>query len=335
MFSAGRVALFCFLCGVLTGHCAAEKQGRLELAGTNVVAFGTYPNTEERTAHVQVKNAGEGPLQIVRVVATCKCMRVDAYPRVLAPGETGEVAVAILKNEVAGAFDRVFFIESDGRSNRSVKVRITGFARPLFRVTCDAVTSLGPVAAGHVWTGHYTVAATETGLLLGAPSVQNRGARCDYTIRTNQQEKIVYEVTQAVTFEGEGPLESALVFPVLRKAGGSPLPVRLAVEAFRKRPINVVPDRIQIPQASVPFKRRLLLTVDAQTPLEPSKLSWKTELEGVEILPQVARNGKSLLLLLTFPAASPSAVSRTGRASIVFHYGDWSVGVPVQPEPRN
>jgi len=242
MYGAIRASLFCVTCAILTGHCAEEKPGRIELIGTNVVALGTYPSSEERAAHVQIKNTGGGPLRVVHVVTTCKCMRVDAYPRVLAPGEKGEVSVSILANEVAGTFDRVFFIECDDPANRCLKIRIEGYAKPLFLVTCDAKTALGAVDAGLVWTGKYTVAATEAGISLGAPTVQNRGTRCDYSIRTNLQERIVYEVTRTVTFEGDGVLESTLVFPVQRKEGGNPWPVRLAVEAVRKRPVNVPPD---------------------------------------------------------------------------------------------
>jgi hypothetical protein len=329
MCKAAGAAIVFLLGGVLTGHCAAEQHGRLSLVGTNTVSLGTFPNTEERAARVQIRNSGEGTLKVERVVATCRCLRVDAYPRLLAPGETGDVVVAIVKNEVAGAFERVFFIESDDPSNRSVKVRVEGFAKPLFLVTCDAATWLGPVDVGQVWTGRYTVAATEAGFMLGSPSKENRGARCDYAIRTNRQEKVSYEVTLSVTFEGDGFLESALVFPVLRKAGEPPLPVRLVVQAVRKRYITAEPDHIQAPQTPVPFKRRLLLSVDFPTPLEADNLRWKTDLQGIEVLPQVTQNGKGFLVTLVFPAGIHSTLARLENAEIVFQYGDRSVGVPV------
>lgn len=330
MHGSIRAAFICLVCGALTGYCADGKPGRMELVGTNVVALGTYPNTEDRAVRVQIKNVGEGALRVERVVTTCKCMRVDAYPHVLAPGEKGDVAVTILANEVAGVFDRVFFIEGDDPVNRSIKVKIEGNAKPLFSVTCDAQTALGPVEAGLVWTGRYTVAATEAAIFLGPPTVQNRGTRCDYSIRTNQQAQIVYEVTHVVTFEGDGIMESVLLFPVLRKEGEKPWPVRLFVEAVRKRPIKVVPDRIQVAAAAVPVKRRLLLTIESPAPLELSKLSWKTELEGVEILPQLSKSGKGFFINLTFPGAVLSKINSALGAKIVFQYDKWVIEVPVQ-----
>jgi hypothetical protein len=92
------------LCFAAVGR-AEEGRGRIAFAGTNTVALGEYPNYEDRTGRVRVTNAGDGPLGITRVLTTCACLRVDGFPRSLKPGETGEVAVAITKYGVAGAFE--------------------------------------------------------------------------------------------------------------------------------------------------------------------------------------------------------------------------------------
>ncbi len=315
---------------VLTGLCAEEQRGQMELLGTNVVSLGTYPNTEDRVVRVQLKNIGASPLRIVRVVMTCKCMKLGAFPEVLAAGETGDVYVTIAKNELAGAFEKIFIIESDDSVTRSIKVKIAGYAKPLFLVTCDAKTALGPVDPGTVWTGKFTVAATEAGISLGSPAIQDRGAQSDYTTRTNRQDGLVYEVARTVTFHGEGILESALVFPILRVDGGTSLPVRLMVEAVRKRPIKAVPDRIQVSLTAVPLKRRLLLTIDSATPLELGKLSWKTNVEGLEVQPQLSKSGKGFMVTLTFPAASVSTICNAGGEKMTFLYGDWPIDVPIQ-----
>lgn len=115
----------------LLGLGAEERMGQAVLLGTNVVAIGRYPSTEERTARVKIQNAGQGALRIVHVVATCKCMRVDAYPRSLAPGETGEVAVSIKRDEISGVFERSFFIETDDPGTRLMKIKVTGEATVL------------------------------------------------------------------------------------------------------------------------------------------------------------------------------------------------------------
>ena len=121
----------------LLGFGAEEKTGQAVLLGTNVVSIGRYPNTEERTVRVKIQNTGQGELRIVHVIATCKCMRVDAYPSALAPGETGEVAVSIKRDEVSGVFERSFFIETDDPGTRLMKIKITGEATALGNATAE------------------------------------------------------------------------------------------------------------------------------------------------------------------------------------------------------
>lgn len=132
--------------GVLMALCAGsallvsgaeEKTGQAVLLGTNAVSVGRYPCTEERTARVKIQNAGQGELRIVHVIATCKCMRVDAYPNTLAPGETGEVAVSLKRDEVSGVFERSFFIETDDPDTRLIKIKVTGEAAALGNVNAE------------------------------------------------------------------------------------------------------------------------------------------------------------------------------------------------------
>lgn len=330
MFGSRLLVFAAAVCSLLAARGAEEKVGRIELEGTNVVDLGTYPNTEDRMARVQIRNAGTAPLAISRIVTTCKCMRVDAFPPLLEPGASGEVAVSIKKNELAGAFERVFYVESADLQCPSLKIRITGYAKPLFFVTCDAQTSLGPVDTGLVWTGKFTVAATETGLSLGGVAVQNLGTRCAFTIRTNQQALVSYEVGQQVTFEGPGLMECTLTFPVIRPNGEQAFPVRLTVEAVRKKPIRVVPDRILLSPASTPVRRRMLVTIDGGAPLEAERLSCKGAGEGVEMKVSLSKSGKAFLVDLTFSPDYIQALSTTAEAQISVKYGDYpAVNCPV------
>lgn len=318
-----RVAvLFLVTFAILSGHCAEMRHGHLKLVGTNVVALGTYPSADERTARVPIKNTGDGVLQIGRVLTTCKCMRVDGYPRKLGPGETGEVSVSILKNEVSGAFHRVFYIESDDPRNARVKVKIEGYAQPLFHVACDNKTALGPVEPGQVWTGKYTVAATETGLSLGTAAVQNRGARCEYSILTNQHDKVTYEVTQTVTFDGDGLLESVLLFPVRRSGKTETPPLRLEVTAFRNRPLRVVPDRLTLSISGRSVQHRFLVSVNCGGPADSKLVTCTSDWDGMGVSITRAPNSKNLFATLTFSEAYVKKLTTAGKGSISFKYGD-------------
>jgi hypothetical protein len=325
-FTFAVFAVFC----VLTGYGEGDKHGCIAFVGKNAVSLGTYPNTDDGTARIQIRNAGEGALQISRVLSTCKCLRIDGYPRSLAPGETGEVSATIVKNEIAGAFSHVFYIESDDPHNRRVMAKVEGNARPLFLIACDTKTLLGPVDAGLVWTGTYTVTATATGLSLGTATVQNRGTRCEYWVRTNAQEQAVYEVTQTVAFEGDGVLESVLFFPVCRPGGAESPPVRLAVTAIRRKALRAVPDRITLAPSQAPVKQRLLLALDVGGPVEAGRLSCKSDVEGMAFTATRAVNPKMLYVDLTFSAEYMGRLASTGADSIRIRYGDRDhIEVPV------
>ena len=331
MVGIKSMAVACWALMVWSGLGAEEKLGRMELLVTNVVSLGTYPNTEDRTARVQIKNTGRGPLQIEHVVTTCKCMRIDAYPHSLAPDESGEVAVTIMKNEVSGAFERIFFIESDDPVTRSIKIRIEGNAKPLFLVTCDAKTELGPVEVGQVWTGRYTVAAAEKGVSLGSPVARERGTRSAYTVTTNQAERLVYEVNQVVTFEGDGILESELLFPVLGEGRSGLMPVKLSVCGVRRASFRIAPDQMRISVSATDVKRRLMISVGDTLPPDVTLLSWRTVLEGVEVVPRVSKSGKGFLVDVTFPVACVERLRDLGHSELLFKYRNGpEVALPVQ-----
>lgn len=226
-----RILFFAFCCLACVGYCGSEKVGKLVLQGSDTINLGEYPGTEEKTARIPIKNAGESTLSVNRIVATCKCMRVDAYPATLAPGAEGEVAVSIMKNEVFGSFERVFFIESSDPDAPCVRVKIRGVATPLFTVTCEEKTDLGSVDVGKAWTGHYLIQARERGLSLGTATIQNQGTRCVFTIVTNLAERVSYHVTQTVTVEKPGVIKSTILFPVFGKQGETLAPVVLSVGA--------------------------------------------------------------------------------------------------------
>jgi hypothetical protein len=110
------------------GWGSEAQTGRMVLTGTNVVSLGTYPAAQERTARVAIRNVGKGELHLVHVIATCSCMRVDAFPETLVPGASGEIAVTLRGGELSGAFERVFYIETDDPDNRCLKVKVQGNA---------------------------------------------------------------------------------------------------------------------------------------------------------------------------------------------------------------
>lgn len=137
--STVRCLLFVLLWSLCLMAEGTEK-GCAVLIGTNVVALGTFPATEERAVCVKIKNAGEGDLKIEGVVLTCDCLRLDRWPKRVPSGKTGDVRVVVKKNELAGAFRRVFHVRTDDPKARLITIAVEGTATPPgFRVVPDQV----------------------------------------------------------------------------------------------------------------------------------------------------------------------------------------------------
>ena len=122
------VVIACMFFLALSGSGAEAKLGRAVLQGTNVVSLGTYPAAEARAVRICIRNAGGGELRIQRVLATCSCLRVDAWPAAIAPGQVGEIGVTLVKGGEAGPFSRSLYIETSDPGAQRIRIEITGNA---------------------------------------------------------------------------------------------------------------------------------------------------------------------------------------------------------------
>jgi len=89
--------------------------GRIELSATEF-DFGTIPNDAPVSQVFQVRNVGEGWLEITGVSTSCGCTSAEVTPRRLAPGEVAELRVTYdprVHGGEAGTFLRQVYIRSN------------------------------------------------------------------------------------------------------------------------------------------------------------------------------------------------------------------------------
>jgi len=92
-----------------------EAPGRIELSATEF-DFGTVPNTGAISQTFQVRNGGEGSLDIDGVSTSCGCTTAEIARRELAPGESTELTVTydpLAHDGALGEFMRVIYLQSD------------------------------------------------------------------------------------------------------------------------------------------------------------------------------------------------------------------------------
>jgi hypothetical protein len=101
---------------VAAGYAALpQPPGQIELSASEF-DFGTVLNTGPVSQTLQVRNTGDGPLQISGVSTSCSCTTAEVASHALAPGETADLTVTydpLAHDGATGEFMRIVYVRSD------------------------------------------------------------------------------------------------------------------------------------------------------------------------------------------------------------------------------
>ena len=92
-----------------------DGAGRVELSVSGF-SFGTIPNTDPVSHTFQVRNVGEGALQILGVSTSCGCTMAEIGARTLARGDVTDLRVTFdpqTHGGASGVFTRLVYVRSD------------------------------------------------------------------------------------------------------------------------------------------------------------------------------------------------------------------------------
>jgi hypothetical protein len=99
---------------VLLSACGPPPAGKIDLATTEA-EFGTTPNTDPVTRVFEVRNTGDGVLDITGFSTSCGCTTVTVSKESLEPGDVADLTVTFdptTHNGATGQFMRQVFIQS-------------------------------------------------------------------------------------------------------------------------------------------------------------------------------------------------------------------------------
>jgi thiol-disulfide isomerase/thioredoxin len=82
-----------------------------------------------------VKNTGDAPLQITKVKPSCGCTIAGAYPRAIAPGESGEFPFAVQSTKLHSRFSKFITISSNDPVTPEMRLQIRGEIKQYVDVT--------------------------------------------------------------------------------------------------------------------------------------------------------------------------------------------------------
>ena len=98
-----------------TGMASAQKKAVIA-ADVTSYDFGIIKEKEGPVFHdFEIKNKGEMPLVITRIIASCGCTTIEWPREPIAPGKTAKIKVSFNPAKRPGPFTKTFSIYSNGK----------------------------------------------------------------------------------------------------------------------------------------------------------------------------------------------------------------------------
>ena len=109
--------IFIFMAILLaTGLARAQKKAVISAEETSF-DFGTIKEANGNVSHTfQIKNIGDSPLVLTRVIASCGCTTHEWTKEPIEPGTTGDVTITYNPKNRPGPFVKTISVYSNGKT---------------------------------------------------------------------------------------------------------------------------------------------------------------------------------------------------------------------------
>lgn len=108
--------IFIFMAILLaTGMASAQKKAVIS-ADETTYDFGTIKESEGKVSHTfKIKNTGDAPLVLTRVIASCGCTTPEWTKEPIAPGKTGDITITFDPKDRVVPFTKTISVYSNGK----------------------------------------------------------------------------------------------------------------------------------------------------------------------------------------------------------------------------
>ncbi len=111
-----QIIFICMALLLATGLASAQKKAVIA-AEVTTHDFGEIKEADGKVSHTFViKNQGDGPLVITRVIASCGCTTPEWTKEPIAPGKTGDIKVTYNPSGRPGSFSKTISVYSNGKT---------------------------------------------------------------------------------------------------------------------------------------------------------------------------------------------------------------------------
>lgn len=112
-----KQVIFIFMAILLATGIASAQQKAVISAEQTSYDFGTIKEADGKVSHTfQIKNDGNMPLVITRVIASCGCTTPEWTKEPIAPGKTGDIKVTYDPSGRPGPFTKTISVYSNGKT---------------------------------------------------------------------------------------------------------------------------------------------------------------------------------------------------------------------------
>ena len=111
-----QLIFICMAILLATGMATAQQKAVIAATATSH-DFGVIKEADGKVSHTFViKNEGEAPLVVTRVIASCGCTTPEWTKEPIAPGKTGDIKVTYNPAGRSGPFSKSISVYSNGKT---------------------------------------------------------------------------------------------------------------------------------------------------------------------------------------------------------------------------
>lgn len=109
--------IFIFMAILLAAGLASAQKKAVISAEETSFDFGTIKEANGNVSHTfQIKNTGDSPLVLTRVIASCGCTTPEWTKEPIEPGTTGDVTITYNPKNRPGPFVKTISVYSNGKT---------------------------------------------------------------------------------------------------------------------------------------------------------------------------------------------------------------------------
>ncbi|MDC0268007.1 DUF1573 domain-containing protein [bacterium] len=265
---------------------------------TPVYTFGTVQKGENIRHDFKFFNRGNQVLKIESVRPGCGCTTAGAWTKTVEPGGFGVIPIQLNTDRFKGPITKSVTVSTNDPKHRSTLLKIQG--KVWTPVSVDPMVAAFPALK--------RLDAVKSTIIRVVNQVDT-----PMEIRNLRVSGESFKVSLKTVKEGkEFAIEVTTVPPLIYGSNRASIqfdtnlpdvdPFTISASAYVMAPVQVVPNRIMMPQGVLQrdMKKYITVLTYEDKPLEVSEI--EVSVEGVDVVANTLNKGKHHRLVLTFPA---------------------------------